>query len=200
MDSPVCSECKATSSLMWHKNEDGSILCLECRSNENAASEGHTPATKKDAKENSNGSHSSEACETVPQNGGASGVAANNNGSNNQGRRTRLRERAVRGKQTTRGSDARTKGGGGGNAPQPAQGTSSVSSSGNGGGKTQSQQHRATNSGSRRRQLKQAKPQRAPRPRTTIITSDSVLHKVRTDTNYWHPVLRVLLDANATLL
>lgn len=37
-EGPVCSNCKATSSLMWHRNKSGAILCLECHNAEKAAS------------------------------------------------------------------------------------------------------------------------------------------------------------------
>ncbi len=174
MDAPVCSQCQATSSLMWHKNEDGSILCLECRSNEKAATESHPvpPATNKtcpdkDGKENSGSSNSSESSETSGQNGANGTVTGNTNASNSHGRRTRLRERAARGKQAGKAAET-TKSRG--TASQPS-GTGS-----NGGGKTS--QQKAASSGGGRRQLKQARPQRAPKPRTSIITSDSVVHKV----------------------
>ncbi len=175
MDSPVCSQCQATSSLMWHKKKDGSILCLECHSNETTAFDSQTPSTSKtdtESTENPSGQNSTEPCEGPPQNG-ASVPTGNNSGSNSHGRRTRLRERGGKGKQSSRGPEKPKIGGGGGGSA--SQGTGGAN---NGGSKSQQQQPKATSSGSRRKQSKQARPQKAPKPQTTVVTSDSVLHKV----------------------
>lgn len=34
---PVCSRCKVTSSLIWKRDNDGSIICLDCQTSEKAA-------------------------------------------------------------------------------------------------------------------------------------------------------------------
>ena len=87
---PVCVRCKATSSLMWHKGEDGAVLCLECHSNAEKAS----------------GSSSKANSETSSQNGHhPSGSNGQGNGGNatpttsSHGRKTRLRERTSKAKQ-----------------------------------------------------------------------------------------------------
>lgn len=43
---PVCSKCKATSSLMWHKSPNGSIICLDCQTAEKKANSSSPQSTR----------------------------------------------------------------------------------------------------------------------------------------------------------
>ena len=127
-DDPVCSRCQATSSLMWHRGEEGAIVCLGCHSAEK-------------------GSKSSTVSETSSQNGHSTSC----HGSTLR-RNTRLREKSGKVKQSK------------GNERQRAptfQGGSS----------------RAHQTKSRRTVLKQ-KPLKAAKSQPTIVTSDSMIHKV----------------------
>lgn len=127
-DEPVCSRCQATSSLMWHRGEEGAVVCLGCHSAEK-------------------GSKSSTVSETSSQNG----HSTNNHGSTLR-RNTRLREKGGKAKQN--------KGGERQCAPTFKGGSS-----------------RSHQTKSRRTVLKQ-KPMRAAKSQPTIVTSDSMIHKV----------------------
>lgn len=43
---PVCTKCKATSSLMWHKTPSGSIICLDCQTAEKKANSSSPQSTR----------------------------------------------------------------------------------------------------------------------------------------------------------
>ena len=60
-DEPVCARCKVTSSLMWEKNKEGEVLCLECHS-----STRHEPSSSVNARaeQPSAVAHSNEAPST----------------------------------------------------------------------------------------------------------------------------------------
>ena len=45
-DEPVCARCKVTSSLMWEKNKEGEVLCLECHSSTRHESPSSTVSTR----------------------------------------------------------------------------------------------------------------------------------------------------------
>ncbi len=52
--SPTCVKCKATSSLMWHKTTNGSLMCLDCqtvekKTNSNSSSPQSTRSTTSSA-------------------------------------------------------------------------------------------------------------------------------------------------------
>ena len=128
-DDPVCSRCHATSSLMWHRGEEGEVVCLGCHSAEKS-------------------SKSSTMSETSSQNG----HSASNQGSTPPRRNTRLRDKGGRTKQSKGGEKQRV---------------SSLPGSGS----------RAQQMKSRRTILKQ-RPVRAAKSQPTIVTSDSVIHKV----------------------
>ena len=145
-DGPVCARCKVTSSLMWEKNKEGEVLCLECYSNSI-----QEPANSRGAADQPSLSNRETAAD--------SGFT---------GRRTRLRnakgrygkapeKTKIHAASSASASPTPTNG----NPPQPS------STHRKGGGST-----------GRRSLAKLVAPNKAPSVAASIITSDSILHKV----------------------
>ena len=158
-DDPVCSRCKTTSSLMWHKNKEGEILCLACNSEPKAS-----PSTISERQQQQPQQQATATPTSGPGNHTATAAPSTNTG---PGRRTRLRNAKGRyGKAAERAK-----------GPSPSQhhhqdahtgSSSGVASQRKGGG--------ATTTG--RRSLLKGRPTKAPRFAPSIVTSDRILHKV----------------------
>ena len=162
-EEPVCSRCKASNSLMWQKNKEGEVLCLQCYSEatsqeeQNASTSGPGPVRASTAAAGSSNASSS--------NGGA-GSSATNGSAGSTGRRTRLRnakgrlmKAAATEKQKTSASSP--------SVAQVAVGGGHVGNAAKKGGGV-----------SGRRSLVKGKPAKATKPPATIVTSDTILHKV----------------------
>ena len=66
-DESVCARCKVTSSLMWEKNKEGEVLCLECHSSTRHESPSSTVSTRAEPPSTSTVAHSNE----IPTSGAA---------------------------------------------------------------------------------------------------------------------------------
>ena len=151
-DEPVCAGCKATSSLMWEKNKEGEVLCLECHSN-----------TRQDS---ANTSSSNPEQPVAPGNETtAAGAQTETQQATVAVRRTRLRNAKGRyGKtleKTTKAANSHT----------------SAASSALGGNSTAAY-HRKGGVAPGRRSLLKGKPNKTPTFAATVVTSDTILHKV----------------------
>ena len=148
-DEPVCAGCKATSSLMWEKNKEGEVLCLECHSN-----------TRQDS---ANTSSSNPEQPVAP--GNETTAAGAQTETQHAVRRTRLRNAKGRyGKtleKTTKAANSHT----------------SAASSALGGNSTAAH-HRKGGVAPGRRSLLKGKPNKTPTFAATVVTSDTILHKV----------------------
>lgn len=148
-EGPVCVRCKATSSLMWHKADEGTVLCLECHGNADKSSGGSkTNLPQQISAQNSQNGHKNH------DNGQQNGQSTSGSGTNGQNRRTRLREKNSKGKQGKSGEKQR------GNNSHAQWVTSRGQQKG------------------RRTTFKQQKPMKAPKSEATVVTSDSIIHKV----------------------
>ena len=148
-DEPVCAGCKATSSLMWEKNKEGEVLCLECHSN-----------TRQDSANTSSSNPEQPVNETT-----AAGAQTETQQPTVAVRRTRLRNAKGRyGKtleKTTKAANSQT----------------SATSSALGGNSTAAH-HRKGGVAPGRRSLLKGKPNKTPTFAATVVTSDTILHKV----------------------
>ena len=178
MDGPtfplVCARCKVTSSLMWEKNKEGEILCLECHSNSR-----QEPASVVSRSERPTSSHSNGEPVVTTESSEPPSTSAGFTG-----RRTRLRnakgrygkapaiEKATK-NSATPPSSASPAPMGGSQSPAPPSSSQQQTES-----NTSSQKKGNTSSG-RRSLIKVTKPTKAPTFDATIVTSDTVLHKVR---------------------
>lgn len=144
----MCSRCEATSSLMWSRSEDGSILCLGChRAEKNAAKS----------------TSSSESRTATPSRESTSPA----NAAGTPSRRTRMKERTAKARQAKGGSTAAADKSRSGTNGQP--GGQTCGSGGRGNHQTK---------GRRTLAKEQKLPAKAPKSRTTIVTSDAVFHEV----------------------
>lgn len=147
----MCSRCEATSSLMWSRSEDGSILCLGCH------------RAEKNAAKSASASSSSDSRTATPSRESASPGRGSTAGT--QSRRTRMKERTAKARQA--------KGGGAAAADKSRGGGANGQPGGQTGGRGN---HQAK--GRRTLAKEQKLPEKAQKLQTTIVTSDAVFHKV----------------------
>lgn len=152
-DGPVCARCKVTSSLMWEKNKEGEVLCLECHSN--SIQDPAAAATSTDQPAPSNREEALSAGFT--------------------GRRTRLRNAKGRyGKMhdKTKNNGSHTPASSTSPAPVPTSTNLSppVTSA--------NVPRKGGVANGRRSLLKVGKPTKAPTLVANVVTSDIILHKV----------------------
>ena len=204
---PVCAQCKVTSSLMWEKNKEGEVLCLECHSNsrqELPASGGAGNSSRSDrqsvahsppASSSLSNNRDSSAPPSADQSPSSCGSATANLPT---GRRTRLRNARGRYGKTptnaaknshavaTPSSPAASQSHNASNSASASQppsttapsGTSSDLSSSSSSSAGSSHPHRRPVAVGRRSLAKGTKLKKAPTFEANIVTSDTVLHKV----------------------
>ena len=56
---PVCARCKSTSSLMWQRDSEGAVVCLDCHTAEKVAKSRSSPSTESVSSQNGKPSRSS---------------------------------------------------------------------------------------------------------------------------------------------
>lgn len=160
-DEPICARCKVTSSLMWEKNKEGEVLCLECNSStrQELASTAGTRSEQPSAPSNETAATASPTTSSAPTETPLSVVT----------RRTRLRNAKGRYGKAPDKTKIHT--------PSPSPASSSNSLGGNSPANTSQRKGGGTVTSGRRSLLK-GKPNRAPAFTANVVTSDSILHKV----------------------
>lgn len=160
-DEPICARCKVTSSLMWEKNKEGEVLCLECNSStrQELASTASSRSEQPSAPSNETAATASPTTSSAPTETPLSVVT----------RRTRLRNAKGRYGKAPDKTKIHT--------PSPSPASSSNSLGGNSPANTSQRKGGGTVTSGRRSLLK-GKPNRAPAFTANVVTSDSILHKV----------------------
>ena len=187
MDGPtfplVCARCKVTSSLMWEKNKEGEILCLECHSNSrqepaSVLSRSERPMTTA-ASSHSNREPVVATASSEPPSTSAGFTGRRTRQRNAKGRygRAPAVENATK-NSATPPSSASPAPMGGSQSPAPPPAPPSSSQQQTESNTTSSQKKGKTSSG-RRSLIRVTKPTKAPAFDATVVTSDAVLHKVR---------------------
>lgn len=211
MEEPICARCKVTSSLMWEKNKDGEVLCLECHSSlrQEVATDrpivaaAATPSTPSSSLSNlvSNKSAavadtlsvtSSSSSETQPQPPAAVVTGRRTRLRNAKGRYGKAPASAAKNSASTPSSASSappTQVGGSqsSNAPAllPLSQQPSSSTTENGGGIPNHSKKGGVRLGRRSQVLRSGKPSKAPIFDPTILTSDTVLHKASISMLNW---------------
>ena len=224
---PVCIKCKATSSLLWQKNQSGALLCLDCYSQERRTRSSRSPqriassTSTSSSESNSTPTSSSQSTTTTnatttttnPQAQSSEKPSSNKHHQTctiSTRRTTRARERNNRAKQQQQQqlqqqqqqqqqqvqqvqTVASTSGS---TPPSPATSTDGAASgkekvnskpSSNNGAHDRgdnvngSEEDPGKGMGRRSLKLKQGcrQPTKAPSPEAMIVTSDSIIHKVK---------------------
>ena len=151
-DGPVCARCETTSSLMWNKSDEGTILCLECHRSEKSASK---------APSSTNSRTTTPSSETPPPGNGGQTTST-------PGRRTRMKERTAKARQAKAGSTSTAE-----------KGRSGANGQAGGQPCTRNNPHAHQLKGRRTLTKEQQQPTKAPKSQATIVTSDAIFHKVR---------------------
>lgn len=207
----VCVKCKATSSLLWQKNQIGALLCRDCYSQERRTRSSRSPqriastTTASTSTTETTNSMTSSSCATTTnqqaqsQSSEKSSTSKYQTSSVSTRRTTRSRERNNRAKQQQQQQQKEVQqvqnvaSASMSTPPSPATSTNGVSVKEKVNSKPLSNgtHDRDTSNGEdgqqkgrRSLKLKQGQPTKAPSPEVMIVTSDSIIHKV--NLQLWH--------------